>query len=73
MYGGRDAETVSRQANLGRHADRHTDRHTHVDAHTVTNTDARRYETKMPERFGGYVGAYLNDGLHAKVECVLSI
>jgi hypothetical protein len=25
------------------------------------------YETKMPERFGGYVGAYLNDGLHAKV------
>lgn len=24
------------------------------------------YETKMPERFGGYLGAYLNDGLHAR-------
>ena len=30
------------------------------------------YETKMPERFGGYVGAYLNDGLHAKVLLALA-
>ena len=36
----------------------------------VQHTHTHRYETKMPERFGGYVGAYLNDGLHAKV-CVL--
>mmetsp|Transcript_23895 Transcript_23895/g.59010 ORF Transcript_23895/g.59010 Transcript_23895/m.59010 type:complete len:407 (-) Transcript_23895:98-1318(-) len=30
------------------------------------------YETKMPERFGGYVGAYLNDGLHQRVLLALA-
>jgi len=25
------------------------------------------YQTKMPERFGGYVGAYLDDGLHDRL------
>mmetsp|Transcript_15343 Transcript_15343/g.38557 ORF Transcript_15343/g.38557 Transcript_15343/m.38557 type:complete len:411 (+) Transcript_15343:161-1393(+) len=30
------------------------------------------YETKMPERFGGYVGAYLNDGLHQRILLALT-
>jgi hypothetical protein len=31
-----------------------------------------RFETKMPERFGGYVGAYLDDGLHQRLLLALS-
>ena len=30
------------------------------------------YQTKMPQRFGGYVGAYIDDGLHAKLLLLLA-
>jgi len=30
------------------------------------------YQTKMPEKFGGYVGAYIDDGLHQKILLALA-
>jgi hypothetical protein len=30
------------------------------------------YQTKMPEKFGGYVGAYIDDGLHQKLLLALA-
>jgi hypothetical protein len=31
------------------------------------------YQTKLPERFGGYIGAYMDDGLHQRILFQLSI
>jgi hypothetical protein len=31
------------------------------------------YQTKLPERFGGYMGAYIDDGLHQRILLQLSI
>ena len=31
------------------------------------------YQTKLPQRFGGYTGAYIDDGLHQRILLQLSI
>ena len=31
------------------------------------------YQTKLPQRFGGYTGAYIDDGLHQKILLQLSV